>query len=295
MLKEITPYRIANEVRMLRTRFKGSFLLVEGPTDAKVFFNLIDEHTCKLIIAYGKANASRAIALLDENSVDGVLAILDADFLIAEGNTQDQGNIILTDSHDLETMLLSSDAFSRVIADLLPAEQLEKTSHLVDQCRSSLLIIGLRIGLVRWLNEAEALNLSFQDLPYGRFVDPITEGVDISTLLNVLKTGRAGQLRLTEDEFLDKIRALESLEPDPWQVCQGHDLISLLELLLPIHIDRIAGREAARASRPKFRPEVMDRSLRLAFNLEDFYATNLYRLVQEWQSSKPTYTVFLSR
>lgn len=293
MRREITPHRIANEVRMLRTRFQGAFLIVEGPTDAKTFFNLIDKETCRLVIAYSKANAMMAIDIIDSNKVRGVLAIVDADFLIAEGKDQAQGNLILTDTHDLETMLLSSDAFIRVVADLLPAEQLDKASTFADRCLSSLLIIGVKIGFLRWVNELEALDLRFHELPYSRFVDPTAQDVEVSQMLDVAKYG-AGQLKLTDAEIFQRMREMEEIEHDPWQVCQGHDLINLLELILPNLLQQMAGREAANSSRTKMRAEVIDRSLRLAFTFEDLRETSVHRLALRWQDSNSPYKVFPS-
>ena len=292
MRRLITPDRIANEIRMLQTRYRGCFLLVEGPTDAKVFYSFIDSDTCKIKITYGKQIALKAMAILDANNVEGVLAVLDADFMIAEGLPQSQGNIILTDSHDLETVLLSSDAFGKVLADLLPAEQLELAYRLENKARNSILALGLKIGCVRWLNESQALEFDFKDLPYARFVDPAHEAVNIFALLTILRSTAQAPPSLSNEELSTEIEKLENQTHDPWQVCQGHELIHLLELVLPAHIEKIAGRDTARSVGAKIRPEVLEHNLRLAFGDAELQSTSLFSLVSDWQRSNSPHLVF---
>jgi len=41
MREYITPDRIANKIRLLRTQHPGSFLIAEGDTDARVWKNLV--------------------------------------------------------------------------------------------------------------------------------------------------------------------------------------------------------------------------------------------------------------
>lgn len=48
MKKYLNPNSIANEIRMTRSQHKGSFLLVEGSTDALLFERLTNKEISEL-------------------------------------------------------------------------------------------------------------------------------------------------------------------------------------------------------------------------------------------------------
>ena len=50
---QITAHTIASEVRMRRTQHNGTFLLVEGPSDKRVFRNLTLPNACRIVIGHG--------------------------------------------------------------------------------------------------------------------------------------------------------------------------------------------------------------------------------------------------
>jgi len=102
MKSYITPHTIANNVRMHRTQFSGSYLIVEGDKDARVYKNYTDTAKCHVVIAIGKENAVGALNILEQDSFDGVLAIADADFDFLEKKIYSSRNLILTNNHDLE-------------------------------------------------------------------------------------------------------------------------------------------------------------------------------------------------
>ncbi|MEL7038609.1 MAG: hypothetical protein AAFO04_23795 [Cyanobacteria bacterium J06592_8] len=56
MREFINPERVANKVRMMRTQFPGSFLIVEGDADTRFYRNLVNREKCKIFSGYGKAN-----------------------------------------------------------------------------------------------------------------------------------------------------------------------------------------------------------------------------------------------
>lgn len=71
---------IANAIRMKRTHFDGSFLIVEGRSDKLVYERLVDIELCHIEIALGRDPAIHAIRILNADHIDGVLAIVDSDF-----------------------------------------------------------------------------------------------------------------------------------------------------------------------------------------------------------------------
>lgn len=109
----VNAHSIANSVRMKRLKHAGAFMLVEGEDDKKLLKNFVEKALCVIQIAHGKPNVLGALAILERDSFQGVLAIADADFAHLEGEPPHSPNLFWTDTHDLETMLLASPALAR--------------------------------------------------------------------------------------------------------------------------------------------------------------------------------------
>jgi hypothetical protein len=116
MKSHFNPFTTANTILMLRTRFKGAFLLLEGDTDIRLFSNLTDYAKCKLIPTFGKSNAIQTLIELEKREATGVLAIVDSDYWVLEGK-KTGNNLLLTDTHDIETMILLSPALEKVLRE----------------------------------------------------------------------------------------------------------------------------------------------------------------------------------
>lgn len=108
-----------------------SFLFVEGESDGKFWQGRIAEKRCCIVfvVAFadnnrkktGKAAVIENIRSLNASKakIDGFLGIIDNDFdALAEGlPTED--NICVTDTHDMESLLLrSTDVFRRLLGEL---------------------------------------------------------------------------------------------------------------------------------------------------------------------------------
>src|SRR5438105_471262 len=103
---------------MLRTQHSGAFLLVEGVDDARFFTTRTDSRRCRLVLAGGRENVLGAIAVLDRASFKGALGAVDADFdRIIGAGTAPAPNLAVTDTHDLEMMLIQSPALERLLAE----------------------------------------------------------------------------------------------------------------------------------------------------------------------------------
>ena len=89
---------IANSVRLLRSAFSGTVLIVEGGKDLRVYRRFVDNNQCKLVNAFCKDNAIGALNILEMNNFQGVLAIVDTDFWNLDGVRVGSPNLLVTDS-----------------------------------------------------------------------------------------------------------------------------------------------------------------------------------------------------
>jgi hypothetical protein len=114
--------REANAIRLRRSTFSGTFLLVEGSSDKIFYDRVIDSAVCTIVVVAGKPSSKRrAIEILEifeKENFSGILAIVDADFDRLETVPYQNSNLLRTDTHDLETLLIQSPALDKVLAEL---------------------------------------------------------------------------------------------------------------------------------------------------------------------------------
>jgi hypothetical protein len=281
MRSRITGYDIANYARMLRSLHAGTILIVEGDKDRRVYERFINNTCCKLIYAYGKANALDAIDILEKGKFRGRLAILDSDFFGIDGIKPSTLNIILTDTHDLETMLLSSDGLERILSEFGSAQKIGKLNKPI---RDILLERAVPIGLLRWISSPikDNLCLNFKSLRYETFLDKTTLNLDIDKLINEV-VANSMPCTIKKDSIKLKIATLKKEGHDPWQICSGHDLIEILSFGLK----NTFGNNKAK----KLSPNVFDSMLRIAYDYSHFALTHLYSLIKAWEQRNAPFKV----
>lgn len=189
MREYITEHEIANTIRLIRAQRTGAFLIVEGDTDGRAYKNFVDENKCQIIIAYNKNNATKAISLLEMAIFAGVLAIVDADFDVLEGKVPASENLLFTDGHDLEAMIIQSPALEKVLAEFGSESKItnfeQRTGKTV---RLILTECGMPIGYLLWVSLRERLSLRFGDLSFDKFIDKETLAVDIGKLIRLVRS-----------------------------------------------------------------------------------------------------------
>jgi hypothetical protein len=281
MRKTLTPHDIANYIRMIRSQHSGAILVVEGDKDRRVFERFVDMACCKLVYAQGKTNAIDAIDILQNTNFVGVLAIIDTDFYKLDGIAPNTSNVILTDSHDLETMLIYSGALERV---LLEFGSKLKLGRLKVAIRDFLLERAVPVGLLRWLSSPskDNLSLTFKGISFKTFLEKKTLNLNIDKMIKEV-ISNSGNRQVDEILIRSKIVMLKDKGYDPWHICSGHDLIEILSLGL----NDLFGNEKAR----KVSTVVVDSMLRIAFDYSHFSITQLYNLVKEWEQRNQPFKV----
>lgn len=291
MKGHFNPFSMANTISMTRGQFRGVFLLVEGDTDSRFFSNLTSSGASKIIPAYGKDNVIQTIVEINKRGTKGVIGIVDADFWHVEGFTI-PSNLFVTDTHDIETMIIFSPALEKVLREFVPGEKLEHIENLGSSIRQVLLKIGLSVGCLRWVSLKEQFRLSFDSLPYSQFVDSKNLSVDLSKMVKSVRVASKDNIPLNDREIIDKLNSLISKQPDPWQICQGHDLVCILEIMFPIVLEKFLGREIAENARRKAHADALDKNLRVGYETSFFVKTQLYISIKSWEEANRPYVVF---
>ena len=276
--KNLKPDRIANRIRLLRneSQYTGSFLIAEGDTDTRVWKNLVDSAKCRVENAHNKNKAVKVLNILEQGNCAGVLAIVDADFDILEGSVSVSQNLLFTDTHDLETMLLKSPALDKV---LLEHGSEVKINNFAKDIRQTLLESAKIVGYLRWASLKFNYCLKFEGLAFNDFVEKETLALNESDLIKTVKN-KSQKQKLDEQEIRENMDSLKTDTQDMWHVCCGHDMISILSIALCKALGSFNSQKAD--------PKVLESYLRVAYESAHFRETKLYIAIQTWeQTNKP--------
>jgi Protein of unknown function (DUF4435) len=285
----------ANEIKMLRSTFSGTFLLVEGNSDEIFYKNFVDRSTCRLRVTGGKQKAIDILQILNNETSPngskfaGILAIVDADFDRLEPSPHQSPNLLRTDTHDLETMILKSSALDKLLAIYCSDDKLKEFGRDV---RTALLEAGMSIGYFLWLSNSENLNLTFDGLKFKEFIDDKTIRLDERKLINEVKNKSqpAAKSALSDPTDIQKrIAAKKQNSHDPWQICRGHDLVEILS----IGLRKAWGSNNAIDVVPRSneRKSTLESQLSLAYEAAYFLKTQLYQEILAWESSNQPFKV----
>ena len=299
--KNRTADSIVNAVNQLYRPTISSFLVVEGPKDNKLYQKFKAEG-CEIIIAGEKELVIESLRLLREQpgrlrtEADRVVGIVDTDFDALEGNELDEPRLFSTDTHDSETLMLNSPSFYFLLIEVADSGMLEGflESEGGKDLTEILLDLALPLGYLRWFqahqeHRGKRLYLRFKGLNYSSFVrykgrHPYVDG---KKLVKALKKN-SKYLTLTESELFDELSNYEGRGGDPWLICQGHDMIKILLILLindfgdRYYMDRIRGflqdswliENAANN---------LESDLRKSYDTRHFSSTTLYSSILEWE------------
>ncbi|WP_377476670.1 MAG: DUF4435 domain-containing protein [Microcoleus anatoxicus] len=282
MKEHINPSYIANQIRLLRNQPKfteHSFLIAEGDTDARVWKNLVDSTKCRVEIAHNKDNAVKVLNILERDNFAGVLGVVDADFDILEGTVPLSPNLLFTDTHDLETMLLKSPALEKV---LLEHGSEDKIKGFGKDVRQTLLESARIIGYLRWASLKFDYCLRFEDLAFNKFINKETLALNESDLMKAVKNN-SQQPGLNETEVKTKMDSLKTNAHDMWYICCGHDMIAILSIALCKALGSCNSKQVE--------SNVLEINLRLAYESAHFRLTKLYIAIQTWEQTNQPFEV----
>ncbi len=284
MRNYITADDVANGIRMARTQFRGTFLIVEGQTaDFRVYKRLVDSKQTKITPAHNKDNALAALKILEDADVEGVVAIVDADFWRLEELDPTCPNLFITDTHDLETMLLESPSLEKLL-DEFGSEK--KIASFIENSkmdvRQALLTAAGPIGYLRWVSQRNNLSLKFEGISFREFIDRNTLHINISKLIPEVKN-KSLRHDLSDNDLQNKIDELTDPKHNSWDICCGHDLVCILSFGLR----SVLGTNNAN----EVKPEDLERILRAGYEYVYFLSTQLYRSLQEWETSNPPFRI----
>lgn len=281
------PIHEANKIRLARDLYNGSFLLLEGPTDKRVFGNLIDTENCRIIIPPVGKDAKNyvvdTIAILNEDkNFSGAVAIVDNDFWVLENYEHGISDLLTSEFADLETMLICSPALNRVLNEVGKEEKQIIFTQTYKDILEHLLTEASKIGYLRWYNKLSGLSLKFKGIEFKKFTDKNTLEISMIDLIRVVKNN-SEKPHLSEENIIIEVEKMFREEHQKVHICCGHDIVSLLTFGLR----KVWGSNDSN----EFKDDIIDTMLRLAFDSQYFLTTNLYTLIKNWEEKNSYYNI----
>ncbi len=274
MKKYLKEVNVANDIRLQLGVFKGAIVLVEGATDRAFFANFLNGKRSRFKVGEGKRRVVKILHLLQ--GATRVLGIVDADYWPITGERPALGNLFVTDTTDVESLIIKSDAFRKTLNNYCDAETLEK---FVESCGLSdsvairdLLVEGAaKIGFLRLSNEREKKSMDFKALCFEQFVKEDTFKLDEAALCEEFAAQNADFPQLVRKWILEADKEID----DPWRFACGHDIVAMLVVGL---------RRSPLGYKTHYSEAEIEAGLRQAFERAHFEKTDLCQSIESWAS-----------
>lgn len=267
------PQHIADTLLFDRDQANGrTILYVEGDDDEFVYKQFICESRCKIVVQDGDNRLENAIEIHNQENRKGYLAIKDNHFDVLLERTMPQ-NILTTDGHDLEVMILRSKAFELVIdVRLRGIEREERVTDFKSAIRDRLFRLGSIIGYFRLkscCNQWKVKIKAFQ------FLSHLTSDCELS-FVNAVKVFSRSYPKIDISHF-DEEEFEKLYSSHRHHLCRGHDMIFILGQIFKRMTKKYLQQECNPGGD-------LDDRLMIAFNESHFRTTQLYKKLCSWDS-----------
>jgi hypothetical protein len=279
------PNEIANWIMFGNRQRRRPVLLAEGSSDVRVYAFIVNEN-CRIFYADGKEIVLAVMALIRKAAYPGVVAIVDADFGRLFGRLHDADDVISTDTHDIETLVIRQvAALARFVVKYGLCETKSRDFDsfrlraITTQLQENVMQSGSIIGYVRFISARGGLAFDFKQLVHSRVyrVDAGRLQIDMGALeIEIMGRCNTSNSPVKWAVITGELDNLRAKEGDLWQVCCGHDLTNLLTIYL-----HAAGIKITRAQ--------VESDLSLFFDMLEFTATAMYSKLAQWEIQHPDY------
>ncbi|MBV6830331.1 DUF4435 domain-containing protein [Xanthomonas euvesicatoria] len=260
-----TPADLLAEIVMAATNHDGPFLVVEGPTDQR-FLELKVDAAVYFVQAGGKSTCITLIRLLNSAARPFYyIGIVDEDYDWI--TPEREGNLVLTDTRDLEGILVRSTALDSVILELADkarvANFLQRSGTSI---REALLKRAIFFGRIRTLGFIHG-SICLEKIKPARFCNQDWSYDEAACAEVCVELG----LSDSTESLLSAANSLDA--PSDWHFARGHDLI---DILVGGFVKIFSGNAPPRTH--------VEALLRQSMQKEEFVATKLFKRVSQWET-----------
>ncbi len=290
------PKDLASEIYMQYCEYKEgyTYLVLDREIDLNLWRDNLSHKMVKYFVSGSNTNSKKVIDFLYNNkdimeeSVKGVVAIINANYdNILQ--TNNKPNIIETEYHDFDIVLIFSKSFEKFNNRFCSEAQDLKKNLNVHYCKeipndeipeffSKFLIeCNKPIGILRWINNRKNLNLDFNEIDYNSILNDDLLSVNVNKLIDHILSKKNINVELKKEI---KIYYEEEFKKDinPSQICTGLDVLSILA----IWVNKIYFK---RDSNNYLSHEDLQKILQIGFELDHLKSTELYKSIIHWEKN----------
>lgn len=260
----------AEIVQMIRAhrRDHKKLILVEGDSDKIVFQNFYERNQFDVYSSERFAGCIHFVTLvqhINEYYEKDFIVIKDADFDHLNFKTYDHyENLFLTDTHDLETLMLVNGLYQRMNLDLKINDGEKIMSDAIHEI--------LNLSYLKWMNNKYDCRLNFNDSCHvGNCYSGLNEVSIDECLTKIGKCPKNIGKREFKNEEVEKFKEDHPLaESEMLQITNGHDMINAFVI------------KFKKEHRKNLSKKCVEKLLRDNFSMEDYKATQLYNNISGW-------------
>lgn len=254
---------------------KEVIIVVEGEDDEKALKQFFNIQVVEFFWAENclKVKNSMRIVSTDNQLKDCVIGIKDADFDHINQIKHNIANLMITDTHDMETLMLTPRVCRRICLETINREY----QNLSSQAMSSL----KNLSYLRYYNDKMILNGGNPDKKGINFRGVIIADVASVSVRDVLQHVKAkGNSNKTSFPDLNAMNLFINQNPidnkDLVLFTNGHDLVHAIQYILH------SQNQAARA----YSDKNIATMIRMSYSKEEFEKTNLYKDIDNWNNNR---------
>lgn len=292
-------------------RLGEMFVMVEGDKDKDLWEKFRSQEDCTLFVADGKYNISEALDIINGEGLDGVAAIIDADYwLIRESDKLHQENLLYDECFpDAELMILESDTLTDVLKKKFYRHDDPDIKKLANLLKTEAERLAMEFGYFRLLNDCKCYGISFKEFWKSRRYDfdEFVDGEDISSIqfrrdcfaMRLTEFHNAGKNRGQEKwiehgellEGVSQLKGVDKFRTPNIQLCQGHETVAIIAYLLPLVFKSVFGTNLP-SNFNEFRDRLkLEEKLRNKYKEESFVTTTLCDSIKDWESANKPYKI----
>ena len=250
-------------------------IVVEGEDDEKALKNFFNLQTVEFTCASNclKVKDAMQIVSTDNQLKDCVIGIKDADFDHINQIKNNIANLMITDTHDMETLMLTPKVCKRICWETIN----QAYPNLSFEAMTSL----KNLSYLRYYNDKIILNGKGSDKEGIKFKGIKIADVTSHCVQDVLQRVKDnGNFKKTSYPDLDTINLFISQNPiddeDLTLFTNGHDLVYAIRDILH------SKDEAAKA----YSDKSIATMIRMSYSKEEFEKTNLYKDIDNWNNNR---------
>jgi len=291
---------ILNEIRMASVE---KFIIVEGNSDSKLLNPFFEENVRILNPRTGINNKGVVIETVQEVHSrktkkifyrgKEVAGIIDADFNRIYGNIRkDLQNLFYTDTHDIDSMIFSTNAFRKIITFLYWDPEIVNVKKIREKCVEISSEFGFYL-LSFYENRLHNLKEAF--IPIEQFFDKnliFNHKKAIRKLKFLCKKKIISRFNLFNIKLSLIQRKYQNL--DPYQLANGHDLVRIFTMLTIWGKcklkkkgmgDKFKSTLAINPDKRKYIVKEIEDLLRISYEYDFFKNSNLYKQIIAYQKA----------